>query len=693
MPESQEGREQAETLGTFDARIEKMKQDGVYSHVLGREIPWAEATELSKVDAITWAALSVSLNGPAVPGGDTLAAVERNVDYDGLPPLQRDMVRDVRQKFDAGHLPGPNPDRGMDRTWKALNWIVGIDKFDRELERYKAEGLYDRPQNTPWAEVPESKKVSALVGLARHDGPPGAHALGAIEREVDYGQLPAWRREALEGLRAHLDAGTLDGDQPQDTRDRANYALRLAEFEARVEDYKHDGGQDDWGVYRRWKDFSEVEKLDKIVRETVSLNLHFEPREFEIIDREVDLARVPEGRRQGIESAREMTLIGPEEYQRRKEAKYAPPNEAAATFKGRIEEGLWTTCFTDGESIFADWSDLTPEAKLHELAKAMDWDRVPESYFRLMVEREMKIEDLPDEKRAALDHPKEARHALSAGFGSDVEKAAAAPEPGARPVRDTTRNLVTAIMLDTWPRAGAIVDFGLDSQEHYESLYYGVREGEITPEALDAALGSGEKLTALARSSPSNPHRDITFSTSWDTLPREPDLDGETVPRGKDAEALYAEWREDYASRARESSGQEPWQVWHQAGYPEGRITEMVGLTRAVFPDDYVHVASLPVASPEEAVRLTTHGGDLLEGTMRSWKVTPGVQAHVFAPRSTDTGDVVVDPSGQAYRVEKEGFRRIGAAGPPLLSPGEIAALSSQPEAAPDRGQNRSRGR
>ena len=28
------------------------------------------------------------------------------------------------------------------------------------------------------------------------------------------------------------------------------------------------------------------------------------------------------------------------------------------------------------------------------------------------------------------------------------------------------------LMLDAWPRAGAIVDFGLKSQEHYEALYY-----------------------------------------------------------------------------------------------------------------------------------------------------------------------------------------------------------------------------
>jgi hypothetical protein len=35
-----------------------------------------------------------------------------------------------------------------------------------------------------------------------------------------------------------------------------------------------------------------------------------------------------------------------------------------------------------------------------------------------------------------------------------------------------------------------------------------------------------------------------------------PIRDGNMVLRGKEAEALYAVWREDYASRARESSGE-----------------------------------------------------------------------------------------------------------------------------------------
>ncbi len=86
------------------------------------------------------------------------------------------------------------------------------------------------------------------------------------------------------------------------------------------------------------------------------------------------------------------------------------------------------------------------------------------------------------------------------------------------PIRDTTRNLVESVMLDAWPRNAAIVDFGIDSQRHYEALYYAIREGEITSETLDEALGHGQKLTELTRKAPSNPHKDVEFHTSWDVM-------------------------------------------------------------------------------------------------------------------------------------------------------------------------------
>jgi hypothetical protein len=86
-------------------------------------------------------------------------------------------------------------------------------------------------------------------------------------------------------------------------------------------------------------------------------------------------------------------------------------------------------------------------------------------------------------------------------------------------VRPVTRQLIESVLLDAWPSHPAvIVDFGLDSQEHYEALYYPIRNREILPQALDEALGHGEKLTALAKEAPSNPHKDVQFSTSWDVV-------------------------------------------------------------------------------------------------------------------------------------------------------------------------------
>ena len=85
-------------------------------------------------------------------------------------------------------------------------------------------------------------------------------------------------------------------------------------------------------------------------------------------------------------------------------------------------------------------------------------------------------------------------------------------------VRPVTRNLIESVMLDSWPDHAAIVDFGIDSQEHYDALYYPIREEEISPKQLDEALGNGEKLTQLVRGAASNPHRDVSFSTSWDAI-------------------------------------------------------------------------------------------------------------------------------------------------------------------------------
>jgi hypothetical protein len=97
------------------------------------------------------------------------------------------------------------------------------------------------------------------------------------------------------------------------------------------------------------------------------------------------------------------------------------------------------------------------------------------------------------------------------------------------PLRDTTRNLIEAIWADEWPRNGAIVDFGLRSQAHFESIYIWCARGPNHARAARCGLGPGEALTALARSARSNPHQQIAFRTDWDDLRDEP------RPAGDDA--------------------------------------------------------------------------------------------------------------------------------------------------------------
>ena len=47
--------------------------------------------------------------------------------------------------------------------------------------------------------------------------------------------------------------------------------------------------------------------------------------------------------------------------------------------------------------------------------------------------------------------------------------------------RPTTRHLVGSILFDAWPNLASAVDFGIESQKHYEALYFPIREAEIMP--------------------------------------------------------------------------------------------------------------------------------------------------------------------------------------------------------------------
>ena len=81
----------------------------------------------------------------------------------------------------------------------------------------------------------------------------------------------------------------------------------------------------------------------------------------------------------------------------------------------------------------------------------------------------------------------------------------------------TADNLYESLMLDVWPGAGAIVDFGLDDIEHYAALQVAIRSGAVTLNDLRRVSCRGPKITALLNRKKCNP-RGLVFRTSYDGL-------------------------------------------------------------------------------------------------------------------------------------------------------------------------------
>lgn len=319
------GREVDDLVADFVARVDNVRRDGVPSYPpLGGRTPWAEATEGKKLEQIVWESMSVWLGAGwfapdadvgdeviAVPGVAALEVIERHIDYDRLPAAQRARLEGLRAWLDAAPPSMAAPSPHEDPVATALQQIVGIGHFDEMLSSWREDA------GRPWAGMPEAEKVKVIVDQAAEAGPPGVYTLEVIEREVDYGRLPPWRREALEDLRARLDRGELDGENPNPRYqgDRTELALRLTELGARVEDARQLGALDIRGQLWPWRELSEEQKFDLIAREIADLHLDTEAKAFGLIDREVDLMRVPEERRQAFEEAREEAWPGPAERQ------------------------------------------------------------------------------------------------------------------------------------------------------------------------------------------------------------------------------------------------------------------------------------------------------------------------------------------------------------------------------------------
>lgn len=108
----------------------------------------------------------------------------------------------------------------------------------------------------------------------------------------------------------------------------------------------------------------------------------------------------------------------------------------------------------------------------------------------------------------------------------------------------TADDLVHAMVLDIWPGSGAIVDFGIDSQAHYEALHKAVRKAGVTGNDLHAVVGDGPRITALLDAKDCNP-LGLKFLTSYDGLFDDEDPEGDLEDLAMDEEDDPADLQDD----------------------------------------------------------------------------------------------------------------------------------------------------
>jgi hypothetical protein len=90
--------------------------------------------------------------------------------------------------------------------------------------------------------------------------------------------------------------------------------------------------------------------------------------------------------------------------------------------------------------------------------------------------------------------------------------------PGRRPLEDQNmaRRLVERLLLDQWPSAAAIVDYGIDSPACLGALQYAVGMG-VSVYDLDRVIGDGQAITRLTQSVPGQPYQ-AWFMTVYDAF-------------------------------------------------------------------------------------------------------------------------------------------------------------------------------
>lgn len=187
--------------------------------------------------------------------------------------------------------------------------------------------------------------------------------------------------------------------------------------------------------------------------------------------------------------------------------------------------GLGEDWVVIGTIDLGKWQHWTEPQRLVVLQEMVNWQGVDDAARRRLLEREVDFSQIaPLDQRNILGEVWHENDSVPAARGAEAARSVeAAANPSIRPL---TQQLIDASWLDVWPGHATVIDFGIDSDQHLGALQHAIRYGLVTPEELDAAMGHGDKLTAIAQRG-NNPYRDVTFHTSWDAMRLDPEPAGD----------------------------------------------------------------------------------------------------------------------------------------------------------------------
>jgi hypothetical protein len=178
--------------------LERIVGVGRYEETLGwwkerDDAPWAEMPESDKV----WMLIGLAADtGP--PGAYTLAAIEREVDYEKLPPSRREALVELRTRITAGALEGenPNPRYLGDRA----DYELRLTELRARVEDHKQQGVMDDlAWHWQWRELAEEVKFDLIsADIDRLHLKSEASAYEILGREVDISRVSREQRREFE---------------------------------------------------------------------------------------------------------------------------------------------------------------------------------------------------------------------------------------------------------------------------------------------------------------------------------------------------------------------------------------------------------------------------------------------------------------------------------------------------------------